>query len=194
MILKMLKHALSNTIERVAINTEKYRKGPKRTERDRKGQKKTERNRKDTVKTLKRTEKIPKGTILIPKTLHAQTNIWEETIQVYFRVNRSVRCKLLGIGGVYLKHTTRTIRNNSVRASDILCYLIILSSQLPFINTSLIEQTKNMIVCYQNNIENIVCHNSGHATIAAPIGCSVVVDDRQLCGCITHTYPASMTN
>ena len=115
------------------------------------------------------------------------------TIQVYFRVNRSVRCTLLGIGGVYLEQTTSTIRNKSlVLASDILCYLIILSSQLPFINTSLIEQTKNMIVCYHNNIENKVCHNSGHATIAAPIGCSVVVDFRQLCGCITHTCIPSL--
>ena len=45
------------------------------------------------------------------------------------------------------------------------------------------------IVCYQNNIENKICHNTGHATIAAPTGCSVVVDDRQLWGCIAYTYP-----
>ena len=49
---------------------------------------------------------------MIPKRMHAQTNIGEETIQVYFRVNRSVRCTLLGVGGVYLEHTTRTIRND----------------------------------------------------------------------------------
>ena len=50
---------------RVAINTEKDRKGPKKTERNQKDTGKNE-------KTLKRTEKIPKGTILIPKTMHAQ--------------------------------------------------------------------------------------------------------------------------
>ena len=45
----------------------------------------------------------------------------------------------------------------STRATDVLCYLIFISSQFAFINTSLIKQAKNMIVCYQNNIENKVC-------------------------------------
>ena len=101
-----------------------------------------------------------------------------------------MRCTLLEVDSLSRlpEHTTLRLPSEmTVRATDdVLCYLIIISSQLSFINTSLIKQTKNMIVCYQNNIENKVCHNSGHATIAAPIGYSVV-DDRQLCGCITYT-------
>ena len=39
-------------------------------------------------------------------------NTGKETIQFYFRVNRLVRCTLLEVGGVYLEHTMRTIRND----------------------------------------------------------------------------------
>ena len=67
-----------------------------------------------------------------------------------------------------------------------------ISSQFSFINTSLIKQTKNMIVCYRNNIENELCHNSGHGTIAALTGCSTVVDDRKLYGCKHTVYIPSL--
>ena len=49
---------------------------------------------------------------MIPKKMHAQTNTGDGTIQIYFRVIWSVRCTLLGVGRVYLEHTTRTIRND----------------------------------------------------------------------------------
>ena len=133
---------------------------------------------------------------MILKRIHSQTYYWKGDYTGLFPSK--------SVGAVYnagsrrsLSRAHYTYHQKRLPATDILiCYLIIISSQLPFINTSLIKQTKNMIICYQNNIENKVGHNSGHATIAAPIGCScsVVVDDGQLYGCITYTYPACMTN
>ena len=77
-----------------------------------------------------------------------------------------VGCGEMGIGKVGFGEVgfgkvgeNRSHHQKRLRATDVLCYLIIISSQLAFINTSLIKQTKNMIVCYQNNIENKVCHN-----------------------------------
>ena len=66
---------------------------------------------------------------------------------------------IVGSRRSYLEQTTLHVPSEKrLRATDVLCYLIYISSQLAFINTSLIKQTKNMIVCYQNNIENKVCH------------------------------------
>ena len=68
-------------------------------------------------------------------------------MRLYFPIDLTGNLNQLEVGGVYLEHTTLRILSKRLRAKDILCYLIIISSQFAFINTSLIKQTKNIIVC-----------------------------------------------
>ena len=88
-----------------------------------------------------------------------------------------MRCTLLEVGKVYLEHTTLRVSSETTTSSRRIMLSNYYFFTISIFNTSLIKQTKNLIVSYQNNIENEVCHNSGHATIAAPTGCSVVDDD-----------------
>ena len=79
----------------------KLQKGPKRTDKNRKGPKSTKKNRKDTEKDRKDTVKDRKDTEKDHNDTEKDTctNLIPErrlyTIQVYFRVNRLVRCTLL---------------------------------------------------------------------------------------------------